>query len=157
MNLANTKQQPIRLPASGKRELRTQFGALCYRVRKGKVQFLMITSRTKKRWIVPKGWPMDKSTPAQAAAREAFEEAGAKGRITGNCIGIYSYTKEVGGDDLPCVVALYPMEVDKIHDVYPESKQRNRKWMGRKKAAEAVENPELKEMIRGFKPPLTRH
>lgn len=157
MNLANTKQQPIRLPASGKRELRTQFGALCYRVRKGKVQFLMITSRTKKRWIVPKGWPMDKSTPAQAAAREAFEEAGAKGRITGNCIGIYSYTKDVGGDDLPCVVALYPMEVDKIHDVYPESKQRNRKWMGRKKAAEAVENPELKEMIRGFKPPLTRH
>lgn len=154
MNITITKQQPIRLPASGKRELRTQFGALCYRIRNGKVQVLMITTRTKKRWIVPKGWPMNKSTPSQAAAREAYEEAGVRGKITGNCIGIYSYTKDVDGDDLPCVVALYPMLVEKVHANYPEHLQRKRKWMGRKKAAEAVTNPELSEMIRGFEPPL---
>ncbi|MFC6583776.1 NUDIX hydrolase [Sulfitobacter aestuariivivens] len=54
--------------------MRTQFAALCYRVKKGKVQVLLVTSRGTKRWIVPKGWPMDGKTPAQSAALEAWEE-----------------------------------------------------------------------------------
>ncbi len=152
MSISNAKQQPIRLPASGKRELRTQFGALCYRIRDGKVQVLMITTRARKRWIVPKGWPMDKATPGEAAAREAFEEAGVEGKITSNCLGIYSYTRDVEGDNLPCVVALFPLKVKRLHAIYPEKGQRKRKWMSRKKAAALVENPELSQMIKNFDP-----
>ena len=90
MSSVKIKQKPIRLPAAQKRELRTQFGALCYRVQKDKVQVLLITSRRRKRWIVPKGWPIDGSTPSSAALQEAFEEAGVEGKVTGNCLGIYS-------------------------------------------------------------------
>ncbi|MGR3290869.1 MAG: NUDIX hydrolase, partial [Paracoccaceae bacterium] len=126
--MTKLKQQPIRFPAAGKREIRTQFGALCYRIRNDKVQVLIVTTRSGKNWIVPKGWPIDRATPAQAAAREAFEEAGVEGKITGNCLGIYSYVKEIGGDNLPCIVALYPLKVKQIHASYPEKSQRKRKW-----------------------------
>lgn len=155
--MAKLKQQQIRLPASGKRAVRTQFGALCYRMRNGKIQVLIITTRSGKSWIVPKGWPMDRATPAQAAAREAYEEAGVDGEICGSCLGIYSYTKAkgpgaAGGDGLPCVVALFALRVEKVHKTYPEHGQRLRKWLGRKKAAALVDNAELGELIRGFDP-----
>ena len=147
------KQLPISLQGARKGEVRTQFAALCYRVRQGKVQVLLITSRGAKRWIVPKGWPMDSKPPGAAAAREAWEEAGVRGRVTGGCLGVYSYTKEMdGGEMLPVVAMLYPVEVKITADKYPEAGQRRRKWMSRKKAAKMVSEPELARMIRDFDP-----
>lgn len=152
MSITKVNQRPIRLPASQKRELRTQFGALCYRIRQDKVQILLITSRARKRWIVPKGWPMDKTTPAQAAATEAYEEAGVEGKILPICLGIYSRTEGLVKGDLPCVVALFPLKVKRVRSSYPEMKQRQRKWFSQKKAAGLVDNPELGQIIKGFDP-----
>jgi 8-oxo-dGTP pyrophosphatase MutT (NUDIX family) len=146
-------QEPINLPASQKRELRTQFGALCYRVQKDKVQVLLVTSRGSKRWISPKGWPIDGATPAETAQREAFEEAGAEGKVAGNCLGIYSYTKLMEDeDDLPCVVALFAIKVKKLHRSYPEKDQRERRWFSLKKAALVVDEPELSQIVKNFNP-----
>ena len=152
MSISKFKQQPIKLPDEGKRELRTQFGALCYRMKKDKLKILMITSRSGKRWILPKGWPIDGATPAKAAAREAFEEAGAEGKVGGHCLGIYSYYRDFKGDDMPCVVAIYPLHVKKVHAIFPEKGQRKRKWVSQKKAVEMVENPELGQIIKNFHP-----
>lgn len=58
-----------------------QVAALPYRVRENTVEFLVITSRRHKRLIVPRGWPIAGLTDAQAAATEADEVAGVKGRI----------------------------------------------------------------------------
>lgn len=147
------KQLPISLQGARKGEVRTQFAALCYRVRQGKVQVLLITSRGAKRWIVPKGWPMDAKTPGAAAAREAWEEAGVRGRVTGGCLGVYSYIKAVDDtEQLPVIAMLYPIEVQMLADKYPEAGQRRRKWMSRKKAAKLVSEPELARMIRDFDP-----
>lgn len=156
MSMTRLKQSPIRLPASQKRDLRIQFGALCYRVRKGKVQVLLVTTRTRKRWILPKGWPMDGTTPAETAAREAFEEAGVEGKPSTICLGIYSRTEDLLDGDLPCVVAIYPLKVKKMHKAYPEKLQRKRKWFSRKKAAELVHSAELGQIIRGFDPDLLK-
>ncbi len=153
--MTKAKQQPIRLPTAGKKGIRTQFGALCYRIHKDKIQVLLVTTRSQKHWIVPKGWPMDHATPAQAAAREAFEEAGAEGNISNNCYGIYSYTKDVNGDKLPCVVALFALKVKRLHAIFPEKGQRKRKWFGRKKAAAQITSPELRQLIREFDPNTT--
>lgn len=155
MNFAKVRQRPIPLPSSQKRGLRTQFGALCYRVQKGNIQVLLITSRGSKRWIVPKGWPMDGATPAKTAEREAFEEAGVEGKVTGNCIGIYSYTKDMGADeDLHCMVALFPIKVQKLHAVFPEYKERRRRWFSLKKAAKALGEPELSQIVKSFNPKI---
>jgi 8-oxo-dGTP pyrophosphatase MutT (NUDIX family) len=143
---------PLNVAKGGKRELRTQFGALCYRVSQGKVQVLLVTSRTRKRWIIPKGWPANGMTPAEAAAQEAWEEGGAVGKVSNMCFGIYSYVKYLPKDDLPCVVAVFPMQIKKLAKSYPEQNQRRRKWFSPKKAAKKVMEPELREILGRFDP-----
>ncbi len=147
------KQKPISLPGAEKTALRTQFGAICYRIQRDKVQILLITSRGSKRWIVPKGWPMDGATPVEAVLREAYEEAGVEGKVTGHCVGIYSYVKPLTGqDELPCVVALYPVRVMRLERDFPERSQRKRKWVSLKKAAGLIDQPELRQILKDFDP-----
>ncbi|MGR3839420.1 MAG: NUDIX hydrolase [Cognatishimia sp.] len=133
--------------------MRSQFGALVYRVKNDKIQILLITSRTRGRWIIPKGWPMIGETPADAAATEAWEEAGVKGKVYDRCLGLYSYTKRREDQrDLPCLVMIYPIKAKKLSDKFPEAGQRRRKWFSRKKAAKLVSEPELAKMIASFDP-----
>ncbi|EEB83679.1 NUDIX hydrolase [Roseobacter sp. GAI101] len=147
------KQLPISIPGARKGDVRSQFAALCYRVRRGKVQVLLITSRGSKRWIVPKGWPMNGQTPAKAALQEAWEEAGVTGRSVGGCLGVYSYDKTLPDKQvIPVVVLLYPVEVKALAKKFPEAGQRRRKWVSRKKAMKMVSEPELGRLIRDFDP-----
>nr|WP_255014356.1 NUDIX hydrolase [Roseovarius sp. M141] len=140
-----------------KTELRTQFGALCYRMRRGKPEVLLITSRGSGRWIVPKGWPVDCKTPMQSAEIEAWEEAGVRGRIYSRCLGLYHYHKSVPDSaGLPCVAMLYALKVQEIASDFPEAGQRKRRWLRPKKAAALVDEPELAHMIAKFDPDQLR-
>ncbi|MEP1611062.1 MAG: NUDIX hydrolase [Roseobacter sp.] len=147
------KQAPISLPRGRKTDVRSQFAAVCYRLKKDKIEVLLITSRTSKRWIVPKGWPVNGKTPAEAAAIEAWEEAGVRGTCDGRCIGIFSYSKDMDGSSvLPCLAMLFAIEVNELADEYPEADQRKRKWVSRKKASKMVDEPELARILRDFDP-----
>jgi len=118
---------------------------------KGKPRVLLITSRETRRWVVPKGWPMKGLSSAQAAATEAWEEAGVLGKISKDCVGFYGYRKVLSKSDaLPIIVAVYPLLVKTVKDKYPEVGQRTRKWMSCKKAAERVHEPELRDILRRF-------
>lgn len=152
--IALTKlQRPLSLASAGKRDARTQFGALCYRFRDNKLKILLVTSRRSKRWGIPKGWPIDGATPAEAAATEAWEEAGIKGRVHPECIGFYHYTKTDKGDGpLPCIVAVFAIRATRIQDDFPEVIERKRKWVSRKKAAKLVSDPELARILAHFEP-----
>lgn len=155
MNMHRTTQMPMKVARGQKRHARTQFAALCYRVVKDKPQILMITSRDTRRWIIPKGWPMDGMTPAQAAAEEAWEEAGVKGRIHPTVQGMFSYDKVLPGDgSVPCVVSVFALRVKSRAADFPEKGERKVKWMSRKKAAARVREPELAQIIRKFDPSL---
>lgn len=146
-------QLPLSLHGARKSEVRTQFAALCYRVKKGKVQVLLVTSRRSRRWIVPKGWPMDGKTPEASALQEAWEEAGVNGKVAGPCVGIYSYAKDIGEeDDLACLAMVYPIAVKSLSKKFPEVGQRKRRWVSRKKAARLVQEPDLGRLIVGFDP-----
>jgi 8-oxo-dGTP pyrophosphatase MutT (NUDIX family) len=57
-----------------------QVAAVCYRLRNGGIEFLLVQTGGG-RWIFPKGSAEPGLTNAQAAALEAFEEAGVHGRI----------------------------------------------------------------------------
>ena len=92
-------QPPLRIAAAVKRETRTQFAALPYRIKKkGQVDVMLISSLDTGRWIIPKGWPMDGMRPAEAAAQEAWEEAGLRGRVFDDVLGLYSYSKFLDED-----------------------------------------------------------
>jgi 8-oxo-dGTP pyrophosphatase MutT (NUDIX family) len=57
-----------------------QVAAVCYRVWKSGIEFLLVQTRGG-RWTFPKGGAEPGLTHAQAAALEAFEEAGVHGRM----------------------------------------------------------------------------
>ena len=150
------KQLPLSFGQAEKTDVRTQFAALCYRVKNQKVQILLVTSRGSRRWILPKGWPMDGKTPADSAAQEAWEEAGVRGTAVSRPLGMFSYSKALGDDDadLPCVAMIYAIRVTSLARDFPEVGQRTRKWMTRKKAAAMVDEPELSRILRDFDPEM---
>jgi 8-oxo-dGTP pyrophosphatase MutT (NUDIX family) len=152
--MKSLQAREIELGDGGKTDLRTQFAALCYRIKADKVQFCIVTSRRSGRWIVPKGWPMNGETPMDAAATEAFEEAGVRGKISPRPVGVFSYYKVRSENELPCMAVVYPLKVKKVLKRWPEDKERTRKWVSRKKAAAMVDNPELGNIILGFQPEL---
>lgn len=146
------KQLPISFHASHKSDVRSQFSALCYRLRRGTPEILLITSRGSGRWIVPKGWPIDGLTPAASAAQEAWEEAGVRGKAYDRCLGLYSYSKTVGGEGFPIITLVYPVKVKSLASSFPEEGQRVRKWFAAKRAAKLVSEPELARIIKDFDP-----
>ncbi|MEP2953038.1 MAG: NUDIX hydrolase [Sulfitobacter sp.] len=147
-----TTQAPISLNGGQKDDLRIQFSALCWRRKRGKLQILLITSRGSKRWIIPKGWPMDGKTPAASALVEAWEEGGVVGQVRGQCLGVYSYAKTGEDGAVPCLAMLYPVKVKTLAKQFPEKGQRKRLWCSRRKAARLVDAPDLARLIRDFDP-----
>lgn len=139
--------EPMESPAAGE-ECRPQYGALCWRMHRGKVEVLLITSRDTGRWIIPKGWPISGLTPAETAAREAWEEAGVEGDITDTGLGAFGYAKVLGPNrTVPCSVQVFGLRVAELKDKFPEKKVRSRKWFGLEKAARKVAEPELRQLL----------
>jgi len=78
---APTSAEFVRLSHLRKLSECEQAAAVCYRVRGGGIEFLLVRTRSSGRWTFPKGSAERGLTHAQAAALEAFEEAGVHGRI----------------------------------------------------------------------------
>jgi 8-oxo-dGTP pyrophosphatase MutT (NUDIX family) len=129
---------------------RLQVGALCWRWAAGGVfKVLLITSRDTGRWVIPKGWPMRKRSEAEAAAREAFEEAGARGDVDERAVGLFSYDKQLSqGRAVSVLVRVFALQVRSLVRKYPEYGQRRIKWFAADKAARKVAEPELAALIR---------
>ena len=124
-----------------------QSAVLPYRLRGDSIEILLISSRKRKRWIVPKGIREADLSAAESAAKEAFEEAGIEG-ITGELpIGSYSYPKWEG----VCTVDVFAMRVDMIHPRWPEG-HRLRVWLIPSAAAERLAEPALKNLVLDFEP-----
>lgn len=127
---------------------RTQYGALCWRMRRDGLQVLLVTSRDTGRWVIPKGWPHDGLGAMESAEREAWEEAGVQGAIDPQCLGLFSYSKAlVLQESVPCVVSVYGLRVHRLQRVFPERKERRRKWFAVEKAVRRVAEPELRALM----------
>jgi 8-oxo-dGTP pyrophosphatase MutT (NUDIX family) len=134
---------------------RQQTAALCFRYKSGgpEIEVLVVTSRGSRSWIIPKGWPVKKKTLAQSAAIEAWEEAGVRGKVLERAIGRYTYLKELdGGEVVPCIVDVFQIEVDTVHDRFKELGQRVIAWVSPVEAARRVREIELKSLLIDFRP-----
>jgi 8-oxo-dGTP pyrophosphatase MutT (NUDIX family) len=108
---------------------------------------LLITSRETRRWVIPKGWPMPGRTDAEAAACEAYEEAGLRGRIDPEPVGHYTYLKRLARRSVPVSVDVYLMHVDDQAGNWPEAAERHRRWLAPQAAAALVQEPELSALL----------
>ena len=131
-----------------------QIAALPYRIEDGAARVLLITSRETRRWVIPKGNRIRGLLPHQAAAREAFEEAGISGVACPIAIGAYSYDKRRGdGTVRRATVDVFPLAVVNQFDDWPEQGQRDQRWFAPADAAAAVDEPELKAILAAFREP----
>ncbi|RYH02840.1 NUDIX hydrolase [Salipiger sp. IMCC34102] len=124
--------------------------ALCHRGEGAAREYLLVTSRGTGRWIIPKGWPIRGLSSNQTALREAWEEAGVRaGRASDQPIGSYTYDKyRDHGFAFPVETLVYSVAVDRMADEFPEAVERKRTWVSAEQAAEMVQEPELKAIIR---------
>lgn len=120
-----------------------QAGVIPCRVTARGTETLLITSRHRKHWIIPKGIVEPDLTPAASAIKEAWEEAGIHGRIDPTPVGSYSY-KKWGGT---CRVVVFLMMVDKLADRWPEAALRARCWLPWDLAAEKVREGGLRRLL----------
>jgi 8-oxo-dGTP pyrophosphatase MutT (NUDIX family) len=133
-------------------EPRAQYAALPWR-RAETIEVMLVSSRETRRWVLPKGWPMKGRKPHDAAAQEALEEAGIEGKIAKSPVGTYRYIKRMkNGSAQPCQVTVFPFEVLREHMSWPEQHERIRRWFAANEAADAVDEPDLAEVIRAFAP-----
>ena len=134
------------LPLAHLRSLKgtTQVAAICYRVNKGNIEFLLVETRGG-RWTFPKGSAEPGLTHAQAAALEAFEEAGVHGRIEEASFA--SYSRPVPGTPrsqrVPVVVHAHLCEVTWLDS--PQEADRNPTWFSPEKAKRRLRDDRSRE------------
>ena len=108
-----------------------QVAAICYRIRKSGIEFLLVQTRHR-RWTFPKGSAEPGLTHAQAAALEAFEEAGVHGRIEEMAFARYVRRKRGSDPAIETAVNAHLCEVLWLDP--PQEAGRNPTWFSVEKA-----------------------
>ena len=112
---------------------------------------MLITSRETRRWVIPKGNAPVGAVPHLAAAEEAEEEAGVIGAVSPSPLGSYRYRKKRGnGASLMVDVEVFPLAVSRELPDWKERAERERRWFTLSEAADAVEEEDLRDLMRSF-------
>ena len=115
-----------------------QAAAIAIRRRGSNLQVCLIRKRLSGAWGIPKGTVDSGYTHETTALKEAWEEAGVRGRLVGDPLGTYTYEK-LGR---PLTVLVYLMEVLEHHHDWQEAGIRERKWVSLEEAeALLLEHP----------------
>jgi 8-oxo-dGTP pyrophosphatase MutT (NUDIX family) len=97
--------------------------AVTYRRKNGAVEFLLVKTKHGDKWTFPKGHVKRGESGADAAGREAREEAGVDGLVSDTPFAVYAYpdSSDHGGERL---VAAYLLEV--VSQTSPDRKEKGR-------------------------------
>ncbi|RUU07565.1 NUDIX hydrolase, partial [Mesorhizobium sp. M7A.T.Ca.TU.009.01.3.2] len=116
-------------------------------------EVMLVTSRTTRRFIVPKGWPMKGKSGRKAATIEAQEEAGVLGKTLKQPAGTYSYWKRLANRFVRVDVIVYLLEVSEELADWQEAKRRQRAWLASADAAMLIDEPDLSTLVKTLKLP----
>jgi 8-oxo-dGTP pyrophosphatase MutT (NUDIX family) len=111
-------------------------------VRGGRV--CLVTSRSGRRWVIPKGCLEPGKSAGEIALQEAWEEAGLVGVLKGDPVGSYVYEK-YGNDHF---VTVFLMAVTEVTEEWPEQDLRERVWLSPRQALARIEDKGLHLIIR---------
>jgi 8-oxo-dGTP pyrophosphatase MutT (NUDIX family) len=122
---------------------REQAGAIPFRRKKDGNEVCLIRNKGRKKWKIPKGFVDPGETVQQAALKEAWEEAGLSGRLSGAEIGSYVYEKW----GMKLTVSVYLMEVTEQEDDWEESRFRERRWLPVNEAFEMLKKHPIRPLL----------
>lgn len=120
-----------------------QSAVIPYRVRAGRIEVLLVTSRGSGRWIVPKGSIEEDLDPHTSAQKEALEEAGVKGQVSPVSLGCYRH----GRSKKAPIVEVFLMRVDRELRSWPEEEERQRRWIPLDEAYQYVDEEGLRSIL----------
>lgn len=103
------------------------------------LQVCLITSLKKRRWILPKGIIDPGESCHETALKEALEEAGLRGHIVGEPLGVYKDFKW----GRPLQVSVLMMQVTACDQDWVEADVRDRCWVSPLRAARMISKPAL--------------
>ena len=124
---------------------RIHVAAVCYRLKSGEPEFLLVRTRSG-RWTFPKGGVDGDATSAKAAAREAYEEAGVKGRIEQEPFHWYFHSKPARFRNHQSIVPVQAHLCEVARLVQPSENHRDPTWFKAGKARRRLRenrSPEL--------------
>lgn len=104
----------------------------------------LVSSRSGKRWVVPKGSIEPGKSAGEIGLQEAWEEAGLVGLLNPEPLGSYVYEKDAS----VCHVIVFLMNVTGTMDAYPEVGMRQRVWLPGAQAVGRIEDAGLREIVR---------
>lgn len=150
--MATAKNKAVRRAKKGARI--RQVAAIPFRLREdGDVDVMLVTSRTTRRFIVPKGWPMKGKSGRKAATIEAREEAGVRGKSLKQPAGTYSYWKRMADGFVRVDVVVFLLEVTEELSDWQEAANRQRAWLPAADAALLIDEPELSTLLKNLSIP----
>jgi 8-oxo-dGTP pyrophosphatase MutT (NUDIX family) len=104
----------------------------------------LITSRSGKRWVIPKGHLEPGKAPGEIALQEAWEEAGLVGILHPHPVGTYLYEK-LGNT---YHVTVFVMDVTTVAEDWPERALRQRCWLEPKEVLAQITDDGLRRILR---------
>jgi 8-oxo-dGTP pyrophosphatase MutT (NUDIX family) len=137
------------MAAAGSRVVQ-QYGALPFAITDdGTIQVLLVTTRRRHDWIIPKGWPIRDLTPAATAAREAYEEAGLVGTVASDePFGFFRYLKRRNARrSVEFEVSVFLFAVERQLRKWPEKAERETRWFTPQDAAAEVTPTGLADLL----------
>lgn len=125
-------------------DIRKSVGVIAIRKTEGGgLSVLLISSINHQNWVIPKGRCKEGESHIQAAKREALEEAGITGLLTGDYVGQYEYTRL----SVQHVVQTFLMLDIREHSSWPEQSVRERRWFPIDDAKRLVHEAALSALI----------
>lgn len=123
--------------------LHAQAGAVPFRRDGDALLLCLITDSRDSEWIFPKGMVDPGETPEETALKESWEEAGIRGRLLGDPLGAYGYSK--GATHF--WVRMFLLEIDEILTRWPEARWRRRRLCTPEEARTALGRAEHKRLL----------
>ena len=130
--------------------LQHKIGAIPFAIKDDRIAILFVTSQRRGRWILPKGNLKASESHKKGCKREAFEEAGVKGKILKHFPMTMLIGKLIDNNMDKVAVTYYPLLVTTQTDKWPEDAKRERHWSLLDKAHKVTERADYLQLIKQF-------
>ena len=127
-----------------------KIGAIPFAVRDDRIAILFVTSQRRGRWILPKGNLLSQESHKRGCQREAFEEAGVKGKVLKHLPLTVVIGKSADERLDKVAVTYYPLLVTNQADDWPEAEKRQRHWALLEDAIRVTDREDFHTLIHQF-------